>query len=138
MRLPLTLLTLVILLGFVVFFVYQRVAPPARKLRIDWRPAAWIPPWLIGLGVISYLGQFPSSEPKSGWAFQLALQAKQTIPFWWDMVAVAAFSLVIYYLASRLAESPEYVAQAVALADEEINLGDVTGDAAGATRAIPA
>jgi amino acid transporter len=131
-------LYLFILLGFVVFFVYQRVAPPGRKLRIDWRPAAWIPPWLIGLGVISYLGQFPSSAPKSGWAFQLVLQAKQTIPFWWDLVIVAAFSLVIYYTAARLAEPQEYVAQAVALADEEINLGDVTGSAAGATRAIPA
>jgi len=119
-------------LGFVVFFVYQRVAPPARKLRIDWRPAAWIPPWLIGLGVISYLGQFPSSEPKSGWAFQLALQAKQTIPFWWDLVVIAAFSLVVFYSAVYFAQSQEYVTQAVAASRDEMTLDDVGGAPAGA------
>ncbi len=118
-----------ILVGFVVFFAYQRVVPSERRLRVDWRPAAWIPPWLIGLGVISYLGQFPSSAPKSGWAFGLVLLGQQTIPFWWDLVVIAAFSLVIYYMAARLAESPEYVARAVAVADEEINLGQAMGDA---------
>ncbi|MBV9336519.1 MAG: APC family permease, partial [Solirubrobacterales bacterium] len=33
-----------IIAGFVVFFVYQAVAPPGRKLKIHWRNAAWIPP----------------------------------------------------------------------------------------------
>jgi amino acid transporter len=123
-----------IILGFVVFFVYQRVAPTASRLTVEWRAAAWIPPWLIGLGVISYLGQFPSTEPKSGWAFNLVLLGKQTIPFWWDLVAVAAFSLVVYYAAVHLAQSREHVAEALVAADEEI---DLDGVADGAREAKP-
>lgn len=122
-------LYLFIILGFVVFFVYQRVAASANRLTIEWRAAAWIPPWLIGLGIISYLGQYPSSAPKSGWAFNLVLLGKQTIPFWWDLVTVAAFSLVIYYAAVHLAQSREHVAEALVAADEEIRLDEVSDGA---------
>ena len=70
--------------------------------------------------MISYLGQFPSSAPKSGWAFGLALMAKQTIPFWWDLATVAAFSLIIYYAAVRFAQSRDRVAAAIASVEEEL------------------
>jgi amino acid transporter len=93
-----------ILVGFALFFVYA-VSHRDARLPIDPHAAAWILPWLVGLGVISYLGQYPSTAPKSGWAFGLALMAKQTIPFWWDLAAVAAFSLLIYYAAVRFAQS---------------------------------
>ena len=83
------------MIGYVVFAIYQATAPPSRKLNLAWRAAAWIPPWLIGLGIISYLGQFPSTKPSSGWPFSISLLAKQTIPFWWDLVIIAVFSLVI-------------------------------------------
>ncbi len=119
-------LYLFIIFGYVVFFVYQRVAPRDRKLHLDWRAAAWIPPWLIGLGIISYLGQFPSSTPSSGWPFGLTLLAKLTIPFWWDLVVITAFSLAIFYMAVRFAQPRELVSQAVAAAADESAL-DVVG-----------
>ena len=112
-----------IIFGFVVFFVYQAVAPPGRKLAIHWRNAAWIPPWLIGIGIISYLGQYPNSAPKSGWPFGITLLAKQTIPFWVDLGVVAAFSLAIYYFAVSLAMPTEFVRAAEAAADKESQLG---------------
>ena len=115
-----------IIAGFVVFFVYQAVAPPGRKLHLHWRAASWIPPWLIGLGIISYLGQFPTSKPSSGWPFGIALLAKQDIPFWTDLIVVAAWSLVIYYWAARVAMPTEYVKQAVEVVDEEANLAALT------------
>ena len=118
-----------IIFGFVVFFVYQSVAPPSRKLRLHWLPASWIPPWLIGIGIISYLGQFPTSKPSSGWPFGITLLAKQDIPFWIDLLVVAAFSLVIYYWAARVAMPREYVAQAVKVADEEAHIGDLLAHA---------
>src|SRR5262249_9227712 len=65
------------------------IAPAGRKLVINWRAASWIPPWLIGLGIISYLGQYPMSKPSSGWPFGIALLAKQDIPFWVDLGVVA-------------------------------------------------
>ena len=52
----------------------------------------WLPVWLVGMGIISWQGQF------SGGAVAAPLNTNR-IPFWWDMVIVAAFSLVIYYWA---------------------------------------
>ena len=120
-------LYLFIIIGYVVFAIYQATAPPSRKLNLAWRAAAWIPPWLIGLGIISYLGQFPSSKPSSGWPFSIALLAKQTIPFWWDLVTIAVFSLVIFYMAVRFAQPQEYVTQAVAASQDEMSLDQVGG-----------
>jgi amino acid transporter len=117
-----------IIAGFVVFFVYQAVAPAGRKLKMHWKSASWIAPWLIGLGIISYLGQYPTSKPSSGWPFGIALLAKQDIPFWVDLGVVAVFSLVIYYWAARVAMPQEYVQEAVKVADEEANLGDLLAE----------
>jgi hypothetical protein len=122
-------LYLFIIAGFVVFFVYQAVAPPGRKLSINWRSASWIPPWLIGLGIISYLGQYPTSKPSSGWPFGIALLAKQTIPFWVDLGVVAVFALVIFYWAGRVAMSSEFVRAVEAVTDREIASGQLISDA---------
>jgi len=119
--------------GFVVFFVYQAIAPPGRKLKIHWRNAAWIPPWLIGIGIISYLGQYPTSKPSSGWPFGIALLAKQTLPFWVDMGVVAAFSLAIYYFAVSLAMPTEFVRAAEAAADAEAHVGELLAEAPAGT-----
>ena len=89
-------------------------------------PPSWIPPWLIGLGIISYLGQYPTSAPSSGWPFGIALLAKQDIPFWVDLGVVAAWSLVIYFWAAHVAMPTEYVKQAVEVVDEEANLAALT------------
>lgn len=127
-------LYILIILGYVVFFVYQAVAPPGRKLDLHWRPAAWVLPWLIGLGLIDYLGQFPLTKPSSGWPFGVALLAQGTIPFWWDLVAVAAYSLVVFYMAVYFAQPRELVAQAVASAQDELSV-DAIGDAPAAAGA---
>jgi amino acid transporter len=116
-----------IIIGYVVFAIYQAAAPPSRKLNLAWRAAAWIPPWLVGLGIISYLGQFPSTKPSSGWPFSITLLAKQTIPFWWDLVTIAVFSLVIFYMAVRFAQPQKYVAEAVAASEDEMSLDQVGG-----------
>ncbi len=113
-----------IIAGYVVFFVYQAVAPAGRKLVLNWRAASWIPPWLIGLGIISYLGQYPTSAPSSGWPFGIALLAKQDIPFWVDMGVVAVWSLVIYVWASRVAMPTEFVKAVEAVTDKEAHIPD--------------
>ncbi|MBV9682350.1 MAG: APC family permease [Solirubrobacterales bacterium] len=118
-----------IIAGFVVFFVYQAIAPAGRKLVINWRAASWIPPWLIGLGIISYLGQYPTSKPSSGWPFGIALLAKQDIPFWVDLGVVAVFALVIYYWAARVAMPTEFVRAVETVTDREAAIGEVIPDA---------
>lgn len=74
-----------ILIGICMAFDKER--PP-----MVWRSAQWIPFYLIGMGIISWQGQY------SGGAVAAPLNTGH-IHFWWDMAVVAAFSLVIYYWA---------------------------------------
>jgi amino acid transporter len=83
-------LGIVLVIGYVIIGVgmaFDRQRPP-----LDWKSAVWLPAWLIGLGIISWQGQY------SGGAI-LSPVNTNNIPFWWDIVIVAAFSLGIYYWA---------------------------------------
>jgi amino acid transporter len=77
-----------VLIGICMAFDSQR--PP-----LDWKSATWLPAYLIGMGIISWQGQY------SGQSSTTPLPPTNTgnIPFWWDMLTVAVFSLVIYYWA---------------------------------------
>jgi amino acid transporter len=77
-------LGIVMVIGYVligIFMAYDKERPP-----LDWRSAQWLPVYLIGMGIISWQGQFGPDN-----TFR--------IPFWWDMLIVAVFSLIIYYWA---------------------------------------
>ncbi len=88
-------LGVVIVIGYVLIGISMRFDPDRPPL--DWRSAQWLPVYLIGMGIISWQGQY------SGGAIQAPVNTNN-IPFWWDMVIVAVFSLVIYYwaMATRL------------------------------------
>jgi amino acid transporter len=77
-----------ILIGISMFFDEHR--PP-----LDWKSAQWLAPYLIGMGLISWFGQFGSGAPPIN---------NGRLPFWWDIPVVAVFSMIIYYWAmwSRL------------------------------------
>jgi amino acid transporter len=75
-----------VLIGVCMAFDKQR--PP-----LEWKSAYWLLPFLIGIGIISWQGQFsgekyPSPPVNTG-----------HIAFWWDLGLVAVFCLVIYYWA---------------------------------------
>ena len=83
-------LGVVLVIGYVligVAMIFDKHRPP-----LDWKSAVWLPVWLIGLGVISWQGQY------AGGAVAAPVNTNN-IPFWWDMVTVAGFSLIIYYWA---------------------------------------
>ena len=83
-------LGLVLVIGYVLIGIsmaFDKQRPP-----LDWKSAVWLPVWLIGLGIISWQGQY------SGGAVAAPVNTNN-IPFWWDMLIVAGFSLVIYYWA---------------------------------------
>jgi amino acid transporter len=77
-------LGIVLVIGYVLIGIsmaFDKQRPP-----LDWKSATWLPVYLIGMGIISWQGQFgPDNTGR--------------IPFWWDMVIVAVFSLAIYYWA---------------------------------------
>jgi amino acid transporter len=70
-----------------IFMALDKQRPP-----LDWRSAQWLPVYLIGMGIISWQGQF------SGGAVAPPVNTGN-IPFWWDLVVVIGFSLAIYYWA---------------------------------------
>jgi amino acid transporter len=85
-------LGIVLIIGYVIigaFMAFDKQRPP-----LDWKSATWLPVWLIGLGIISWQGQY------SGGAEAAPLNTNN-IPFGWDVLIVAAFSLIIYYWAMR-------------------------------------
>jgi amino acid transporter len=79
-----------IVVGYIVigiFMAFDDQRPP-----LDWKSAQWLPVYLIGMGIISWLGRY------GGGAVAPPVNTN-TIPAWWDMAVVAVFSLGIYYWA---------------------------------------
>ncbi len=101
-------LFLAVLAGFVLLGISYLTKANPRRPPIPWRPALWIAPWLGGMALISWLGQF---------------DGRAVIPFWLDILVVAAFSLVIFVVAQRVALTPEQVAAFVAEEEQEARVG---------------
>jgi amino acid transporter len=90
-------LGIVLVIGYViigVFMAFDKQRPP-----LDVKSAVWLPVWLIGLGIISWQGQF--SGAASSDKHPLPPTSTGNIPFWWDIVIVAVWSLIVYYWAMR-------------------------------------
>lgn len=86
-------LGIVLIIGYVVIgvsMVFDKERPPLNAK--NWKAASWLPVYLIGMGIISWQGQY------SGGAVAAPVNTNN-IPLWWDIVVVAVFSLVIYYWA---------------------------------------
>ena len=107
-----------IAVGFVLFGLYQVTQPPDKRAVLNFRSAWWIPLWLGALLVISWLGQYDASTPK---VFGLTLLATHRIGNWWDLLVVAAMSLVIYYLATNFTLPGEKVREELAAVEAEAN-----------------
>src|SRR5215469_16573617 len=97
-----------VIIGYVIigiFMAYDKDRPP-----LDWKSAQWLPVYLIGMGIISWLGQFSGTSEKH----PVPPTNSGLIPFWWDMVVVALFSLAIFYWAMYTRLSREEMLNLVA------------------------
>ena len=96
-------------IGFVVFAASRR-GDRDRLPSLDLRSALWVPPYLGGLAVISWLGRYDGG--------------RNLIPFWWDVAVVAVFSVAIYALAIALRlsapEAQRYIGTLAAEEDEPL------------------
>jgi hypothetical protein len=62
----------------------------SQSPQLDLKAASWLPAYLVGMGAIVYLSDFgPLKSP--------------VFPLWWDMVAVAIFSGIVYFWAMAVA-----------------------------------
>jgi len=83
-------LGVVLIIGYVIIGICMAFDP--QRPPLDWKSAIWLPAWLIGMGLISWQGQY------SGGAVAPPLNTGH-IGFWWDMLVVAGFSVAIYFWA---------------------------------------
>jgi amino acid transporter len=91
-------LGIVIVIGYVI--IGACMAFDSQRPKIDFaaiKAASWLPVYLIGMGIISWQGQYAGGGT-------LAPINTNRIPLWWDLVVVAAFSVGIYLwaMATRL------------------------------------
>jgi amino acid transporter len=80
-----------VLIGVAMMFDSQR----PRLGRLEWRAASWLPVYLIGMGIISWLGQYSGQTTST----PLNPHNSNLIPLWWDLLVVGVFSLVIFFWA---------------------------------------
>src|SRR5216683_4061832 len=88
-----------IILGYLLILMHFSDNPHAPK--VNWRRSAWLGVYLLGMGIISWQGQYGPENTSR-------------LPFWWDMGVVAVFSLVIYFWAIYSALPREEIEQLVA------------------------
>jgi amino acid transporter len=99
-----------IVIGLLIFAGYQASIPAERRTIIDWRAASWLVPWLIGLAIISWQGQY-TSTPST--VFGLTLNPTLNLPTWWDLLVLAVWALIVYYWAVAVTMSTDKVQAAV-------------------------
>jgi amino acid transporter len=112
-------LDMFILVGFIIFGLYQVSRPAAERTILDLRSASWLLPWLGSLLLISWLGRYDGNPTH---VFGLTLVSSKHLHEWLDLGVVAAMSLVIYYWASATAMSREKVQAAVSEVESEASI----------------
>jgi amino acid transporter len=106
-------------LGFVLLAVLHAVGGSSMP-HLQWRAGAtWTLPWLAGLCLISYLGDYPEQSAKAG--------NTGSIGFGWGFVVLAALSALVYWLALRVRLAP---------AEVETNIEATTAEAAAEDREL--
>jgi amino acid transporter len=85
-----------VLLGGYALYAKSKDLPEAP--RMDFKAAQWLLPYLVGMGLISWQGGFGGQSH---------------IGLWWDILLIAAFSLVVYYWAKATASRPEEIERSI-------------------------
>jgi amino acid transporter len=96
-----------VVVGLVVFAVSRATTPAKKRRPLEPRAAIWTVPWLLGLGVIGYLGRYGDTS-------------RNILPDWIDLLVVIGFSLAIFYWAVSCALTTEKVQAAVVSEEAEL------------------
>ena len=102
---------------FLILYVIARRIDPNQE-PLDFRAGAWAIPWIVGLTIFSifggsYVGGITTAVGNTGspGGFEtfLGLKLHAHLPFWWDLGAIAVFSLIVFYFAVSSRLGPERV-----------------------------
>ncbi|HEX2821776.1 MAG TPA: APC family permease [Streptosporangiaceae bacterium] len=100
---------------FLVLYVLARRLDPNQE-PLDFRAGSFAIPWIIGLTIFSifggsYVGGISSGPGNTGspGGYDTFLGAKIGVhlPFWWDLGAIAIFSLIVFYYGVNSRLGPE-------------------------------
>jgi len=100
----------------VLYIIARRIDPNQEPL--DFRAGAFAIPWIIGLTIFSifggsYVGGISSGPHNTGsgggYATFLGAKLGVHLPFWWDLGAIAIFSLLVFYFAVNSRLGPDRV-----------------------------
>ena len=103
-----SLLMLVLAIGYVVIAASSALHLNDKMPKMDWKASVWLFPYLVGMVLISYFGNFDSGATHGvfggiGVFKNLLLGGNGDLAFWWDLLVLAAFSVAIYIMAIRSA-----------------------------------
>jgi amino acid transporter len=90
-----------ILIGYAVLITNRVLKLNEHKPTLDWKAASWLIPYLLVMGVIVYISDFGPDGDKA------------VLPFGWDALVVAIWSLVVYYWAMAVALSTEAIEEMI-------------------------
>jgi amino acid transporter len=114
-------LIVAILLGFILLAISSATSKPELRPKLDWWGAAWLWPYILGMGVISYLSSFSTSTPST--IPLLGLKGPvNDLQFGVDVLVTVIFSLLIYAFAMRVRlpaeQTRKYLEQALVEAED--------------------
>jgi amino acid transporter len=94
-------LMVVMIIGYVLMIISGVFHLNPNQPEVDWGAAIWVFPYLIGMGIISYFGEFGPGGIIGGVGVfnSVLVGGHDHLKLYWDLLVLAVFSLVIYYLA---------------------------------------
>jgi amino acid transporter len=100
-------LMIALLLGYGLMGLARSLHLDLDPPRIEWKSARWLFPYLVGLSVVSYLGDFERGGILGGIGpfKHVLVGGRGVIPLRWDMACLAVLSLVVY--AGAMAQTPK-------------------------------
>jgi amino acid transporter len=99
-----------IAIGYVILVATRVFHLNSQSPQLDLKAASWLPFYLVGMGAIVYLSDF---GPTSHQLFGTLGPTPNWFPLWWDIVAVAIFSVVIFYWAMAVALPRERIEEMI-------------------------
>ncbi|MGH9061729.1 MAG: APC family permease, partial [Acidimicrobiales bacterium] len=95
-------LIIALLLGYALIALSYALKLNPKAPSLDWQAAPWIITWIVGIGVITYLGDFGAGGIIGGIGFfknVLSQGGTDAIGFAGCLIASGLFSLIIYFWA---------------------------------------
>ncbi len=97
-------LMVVLLLGYALMAISFAFHLNPAQPKMDWEAGLWLFPYLVGMGVISWLGGFGHGGiiGSVGIFKHVLVGGSDHLHLYWDLLVLTIFSLVIYFGAMHL------------------------------------